>query len=84
MTKSLLPLLAGLLLLGGCAQHYVIVRSDFSRLYLNNKPKYKDGYYYFKDADGQPDSISAGRVREVAPANMVDDPTAKFKPVHTN
>jgi len=84
MTKLLLPFLAGLLLLAGCAQNYVIVRSDFSRLYVNNKPKYRDGYYYFKDADGQPDRISAGRVREVSPASMVDDPNSRFKPVHTN
>lgn len=83
MTKSLFPILAGLLLLGGCAQHYVIVRSDFSRIYINNKPKFKDGYYYFKYANGQADRISAGRVREVAPADMVSDPNAGFKDVHS-
>jgi hypothetical protein len=82
MTKSLFLLLAGLLFFAGCAQNYVIVRSDFSRLYLNNKPKYRDGFYYFKDANGQPDRISAGRVREVAPASMVDDPNSQFKSVH--
>ena len=84
MTKLFFPVLAGLLLLSGCAHNYVIVRTDFSRLYLNNKPKYKDGYYYFKDANGQPDRIPAGRVREVGPASMVDDPNAQFKPVHSN
>jgi len=83
MTKSLFPIFAGLLLLGGCAQHYVIVRSDFSRIYINNKPKFKDGYYYFKYANGQADRISAGRVREVAPADMVSDPNAGFKDVHS-
>lgn len=84
MTKALLPILAGLLLLAGCSHNYVIVRSDFSRLYVNNKPKYRDGYYYFKDANGQPDRIPAGRVREVSPADMVSDPNAAFKPVHSN
>jgi len=84
MAKSFLPLLVALLFVAGCSQNYVIVRSDFSRLYVNNKPKYKDGYYFFKDANGQPDSISAGRVREVAPASMVDDPNSQFKPVHSN
>jgi hypothetical protein len=84
MAKSLLLLLAGLLFFAGCAQHYVIVRSDFSRIYINNKPKYKDGYYYFKYANGQADRISAGHVREVSPADMVSDPNAGFKPVHSN
>jgi len=84
MTKSFLTLLAALLFVAGCSQNYVIVRSDFTRLYVNNKPKYKDGYYYFKDANGQPDRISSGRVREVSPASMVSDPNAGFKPIHTN
>ena len=84
MTKLLLPTLVGLLLLAGCSQNYVIVRTDFTRLYVNNKPKYKDGYYYYKDFDGQPTRIPAGRVREVAPTNMVSDPNAKFKPVHSD
>lgn len=83
MRKPLLTLLVGLLLLAGCSHGYVIVRTDFSKLYLNNKPKYKDGYYYYKDANGQPMRISAGRVREVAPADMVSDPNAGFKPVHS-
>jgi len=83
MRKTLFPALAGLVLLAGCAQHYVIVRTDFSRIYINNKPKFKDGYYYYKDATGQETSISSGRVREVSPANMVDDPNAKFKSVQT-
>lgn len=83
MKKTLLPALAGLLLLAGCAQHYVIVQTDYSRIYLNNKPQYKDGYYFYKDATGQQTSISSSKVREVSPADMVDDPNAKFKPVHT-
>jgi hypothetical protein len=79
MRKTLLPTLAGLLLLAGCAQNYVIVQNDFSRIYVNNKPKFKDGYYYYKDSRGQETWISGGKVREVAPANMVTDPNAGFK-----
>ena len=79
MRKTLLPALAGLVLLAGCAQHYVIVRTDFSRIYINNKPKFKDGYYYYKDATGQQTSISSGKVREVSPADMVTDPNAGFR-----
>jgi hypothetical protein len=84
MPKPLLLLFAGLLLLSGCARNYVIVRTDFSKLYVNNKPIYKDGYYYYKDAQGQPMRLSAGRVREVSPAHMVSDPNAGFKPVHSD
>lgn len=84
MRKLFLPFLAALFFAAGCSQNYVIVRSDFSRLYVNNKPKYKDGYYYYKDANGQPMRISSGRVREVSPANMVSDPNAGFKNVHSD
>ena len=37
-----------------------------------------------KDANGQPMRISSGRVREVSPANMVSDPNAGFKNVHSD
>jgi len=84
MTKPFLLLLAVLLLLSGCSHNYVIVRTDFSKIYVNNKPKYQDGYYYYKDANGQPMRISGGHVREVSPADMVSDPNAGFKPVHSN
>jgi uncharacterized lipoprotein YajG len=79
MSKPLLTILAGLLLLAGCAQHYVIVQNDFTQISASTKPKLKDGYYYYKDAQGKDASISSGRVREVAPASMVTDPTAGFK-----
>jgi hypothetical protein len=79
MRKTLLPALAGLFLLAGCARNYVIVQNDFTRINVNNKPKYKEGYYYYRDARGQETRISAGHVREVAPANMVSDPNAGFK-----
>jgi len=81
--KTLLPALAGLFLLAGCARNYVIVQPDFTRINVNNKPKYKEGYYYYRDAHGQETRISAGRVREVAPASMVSDPNSGFKPVQT-
>jgi len=79
MRKTLLPALAGLFLLSGCAHGYVIVQNDFSRIYVKNKPKFKDGYYYYKDARGQEAWISSGRVREVGPADMVGDQNAQFK-----
>jgi hypothetical protein len=79
MTKLFLPAIAGLLLLAGCAQHYVIVQTDFTRISTDSKPKYKDGYYYFTDARGQQTRISAGKVREVSPASMVDEPNSQFK-----
>jgi len=80
MRKTLLPALTGILLLTGCARNYVIVQNDFSRIYVHNKPKFKDGYYYYKDAHGEQQVISSNRVREVSPADMVSNPNAPFKP----
>lgn len=79
MRKILLSALAGLSLLSGCAHGYVIVQNDFSRIYMNNKPKFRDGYYYYKDGSGKEAWIPAGRVREVGPADMVSDPNDGFK-----
>ena len=84
MTKKLLPALAGLLLLAGCAQNYVIVKTSGERITARGKPKLVNGYYRFKDASGQETQLFASRVREIAPANMVSDPTAAFKPVHSD
>jgi hypothetical protein len=84
MIKLRLSILVGLLLLlTGCARHYVIVKTNGDRVSVPSRPKYVDGYYYYKDESGQNTRIFASRVREIAPANMVSDPTAGFKPVHS-
>ena len=84
MSKILLPTLAGLLLLAGCSQNYVIVKNSGEKISAHGRPKYVNGYYYYTDATGQKTRISGGNIREVAPANMVSDPTAGFKSVHTD
>lgn len=82
MKKIVLPLLAGLLVLTGCAHGYVLTLNNGQRISTTGKPRLDNGFYYFKDPSGQQRMIFAGRVREVAPADMVtEDP--KFIPVHS-
>jgi hypothetical protein len=74
MTKPLLPLLAGLLLLTGCAHGYVLTLSSGGSIHTGSKPKLVNGFYYFKDASGNPaPPVFAGRVTEIAPASMASD-----------
>jgi hypothetical protein len=70
MRNLILPLLVGLLVLSGCASHYVIKLANGGELTTASKPRLKDGAYYFKDAKGQERAVSAGRVREIAPASI--------------
>ncbi len=70
------------LCLCGCARSYVITLHNGTRLTAASKPRLKEGYYVFKDARGNPASVSAGRVREVAPAGMASEVnTSPFKTV---
>ena len=77
MTRSLymktncLLLLAGCaLFFAGCARGYTITLNSGNRITTKGKPKLEHGYYVFKDYQGKPGSIPAGRVREVSPSNM--------------
>ena len=79
MMKRFLPTLLLLsVLLTGCARNYVITMSNGTRVTTRGKPKLQDGSYLFKDAKGQPAQVSAGRVREIAPASMAKDEAAQF------
>jgi len=74
MTKPLLPLLAGLLLLTGCAHGYVLTLSNGGQVHTGTKPKLVNGFYYFNDAEGNPGRpVFAGSVTEIAPASMASD-----------
>lgn len=67
---KLLPisLLAAVLAFGsGCARHYVITTNNGTKITTNSRPKKKDGYYLYKDMQGNKTSIFAGRVAEIAP-----------------
>jgi hypothetical protein len=71
-------LLAGLLVLSGCANHYVMTLNNGAQLTSKGKPVLKDGAFNYKDLSGQERSVPEGRVREVSPASMVEQP-AKAK-----
>ena len=70
MSKIPWPLLLSLVLLTGCARHYVLKLSNGSEITTATKPKLKEGNYHFKDAKGEEQVLAAGRVREMAPASM--------------
>ena len=83
MNKILLLLLAGLLVLTGCAHGYVITLNNGEHISTKGKPHLDRGYYYFKDSSGQQMRIFTGRVKEIAPAGMDSDDSPKFVPVHS-
>lgn len=66
------------LLLCGCARAYVITLTNGTRITAKGKPKFQNGSYVFKDAQGQPAQVSAGRVREIAPASMATQEGSQF------
>jgi len=70
MKKAVLPLLAGLIALTGCAHHYVMKLNNGMEITTASKPKLKEGVYQFKDAKGEEHYVPVTRVREVAPASM--------------
>lgn len=83
MSRIFLAFLGGLLVLSGCARGYVITMNNGERIKAATKPHFERGFYYFKDASGRPaEPVSAGRIREIAPASMVEpEPASVFKPV---
>lgn len=80
MKCSSAALLVVLLALTGCARNYVMTLSNGSHVVTDGKPKLVNGYYVGKDPSGRPVEVSAGRVREVSPASMVEDEKQMFKP----
>jgi hypothetical protein len=84
MTKISLLLLA-LALCAGCASNYNITLNNGEVVTSRGKPKLDKGKtgYYFTDASGNPDYVSLGRVKEIAPASWkkkYDDKSFKFLP----
>jgi hypothetical protein len=72
MNKAVFPLLIGLIVLTGCAHHYVMKLSNGAQITTASKPKLKEGTYYFKDAKGEEHAVAAARVREIAPASVAE------------
>lgn len=81
MNKTALFFVAGLLLLTGCAQTYVMTLNNGERITAKGKPHRVGGFYVYKDPSGRQGAQKAILVREIAPASMVTDETAAFKPV---
>jgi hypothetical protein len=83
MKPLLLPALACLLLMSGCARTYVLTLSNGDRIQTHGKPRLEKGFYYFKDVSGRDATpVFSGRVTEIAPASMASpNPASAFKPV---
>lgn len=83
MKKMFLTALAGLVLMCGCAQTYVLTLNNGERIQTKGKPKLVDGFYYFKDASGRDARpVYSARVRELAPASMASpDASSMFRNV---
>jgi PBP1b-binding outer membrane lipoprotein LpoB len=73
MNKLVLPLLAGALLLSGCASHYVIKLSNGNEITSTTKPKLDGNVYHITDANGVDHMVPRGRVREIEPTSMAEE-----------
>jgi len=79
-TLRLVLFLAGVMVLSGCAQPYVMTLTNGLRITSASKPKLKGSYYVYTDAAGKEHTEPASRVREIAPASMAEDDRNRFKP----
>ena len=80
MNKLSFLFLLGCLALTGCARHYVMTLSNGSQIDAYGKPKLADGRYHFKNGQGKDTDLSAGQVREIAPASMAHEGQTTFNP----
>ena len=78
--KTLSMLVLATLLLCGCAHHYLITLNNGSQVTASTKPKLKQGYYFFKDAQGRDSYVAVGRVREIEAGGKVKDSSLTFHP----
>ena len=78
MKRCLLTLLLLPLLVTSCARRYVVTLNNGSRISTMSKPRLENGNYVFNDAKGQPASVFAGSVREIAPASMSKPENSQF------
>jgi hypothetical protein len=55
----------------------VITTLNGRQVITASKPRLERGNYVFKDAQGKPAYVPAGRVREIAPASMAKESQSK-------
>lgn len=66
--------------LTGCARQYVMKLGNGTKILTASKPKLSHGYYVFKDAAGNVNRISEGRVVEIQPTSMAEEDKNRFAP----
>lgn len=71
MKQLCLILLIAPLVLVGCARHYVITLNNGNHITTRGKPRIQGGSYHYTDAQGNPASVGASRVADIAPASML-------------
>ena len=70
LLRLMFSMIVASLAVTGCARRYTMVLSNGGRITSRGKPALVEGAYVYTDMNGQPASVPAGRVREVAPASM--------------
>lgn len=74
-----MALLLGLIALCGCARHYIITLNNGAQIVTSGKPHLKEDKWYYKDPSGKKAVVASGRVREVAPASMVQEEQKRLR-----
>lgn len=75
------PILLALVLIAGCARNYNILTNNGRVITSRGKPRYDaaGSVFVFTDVKGVERRISAGSVRQIAPASDTSSPTS-FNP----
>ena len=81
MKQICILLLAGLVLLSGCASRYNIRLTNGTVVTSKGKPKLNEegSAYKFTDLKGEKVTLPAGRVREIYPASEGSSSSTQFK-----
>jgi ABC-type Fe3+-hydroxamate transport system substrate-binding protein len=79
MKKTTSLFLLGGLLLCGCSRNYTITTNSGGQIAARGKPRLSDGAYVYKDLQGRTATVPAGRVREIAPSSMVNNPSDQYR-----
>jgi hypothetical protein len=70
MKTLVLLLAASLLVLCGCASHYVMKLGNGEQILVYGKPRLEGSAYYYKDGGGKEHMLPEVSVVEIEPASM--------------